>query len=270
MRKKRNKVYFVDIHSHLLPALDDGPEDIEESIHIIKEAYRDGTRALCLTPHQREGLYENSPQKIKKSFKKLIHRVRQENIPIKLYLGADIHIRWNILEELEQGNLLTIAEGSYFLLELPSIGILSQLKDLLFNLKLQGYTPILTHPEREQAMSRYMKDIENWVESGGLVQITAISITGEYGELIRKNSILLLKKGLVHVVSSDAHTMTIRPPYLSKAYNMIRSLLGNDNAQRLFYHNPLMVLNGQETEPIEDYIPPKRIFWLFRRKNHVG
>lgn len=165
--------------------------------------------------------------------------------PVRLYSGADVRLTYELFEAMEKRELPTINDSRYFLLELPDL-IPPHLDDFIFESKIKGYVPIITHPERNYSLLSVFEKADTLRESGALFQLTAMSITGDFGRHIRKFSLHLLKKGYVDFVATDAHGTEGRVPVLSRAYREVTDILDADEALRMFTANPGAVLQNRE------------------------
>lgn len=235
---------MIDIHCHILPGIDDGPSDIETSIKMSKIAADDGITHLVATPHL---IYNETStiEDIKDRIKQLEERVKGEGIEIKLLSGADIRLTYELIYSIEKNEVLTINDSRYFLIELPDL-IPPNLENFFFTAELKGFVPIITHPERNYSLLSSPKKIEPLRDSGALFQLTAMSITGEFGDRIKGFSAMLLKKRLVDFIASDAHSTVQRTPILSRAYREVSELFNEKEAERIFLENPSAVIENRE------------------------
>ncbi|MCI0469177.1 MAG: tyrosine protein phosphatase [Nitrospirae bacterium] len=230
---------FIDIHCHILPGIDDGPADVSESIEMVNIAAEDGISHIFATPHIRDGIYNNRPDTIINAIKNLRQRISDK---IKVLHGADVHVRPDLIKELERGNILTLNGSGYLLIELPTYSIPPHLENLLFNLIHRKITPIITHPERQALLMNDLRMLSELRDSGAMIQVTAKSITGGFGREIQKITLKMIKKEMVDFVATDAHNVTSRPPLLSDAYNEVKKRFGSSAADRLFLLNPQKIL----------------------------
>lgn len=195
-----------DLHSHLLYGIDDGSLDISESISILKEAKEQGIIEIILTPHYIENSsYNYNNEEKKKRLSKLIKEVKKEHLNIKLYLGNEIMICDNILELLEEKKITTLNNSKYLLIEFPLENMLYNTKDIIYNLVLAGYIPIISHPERYRIFQRHPDHIEEYLRMGVLLQGNYQSLFGIYGRNAKKTLKTLLKKGRITFLASDTH-----------------------------------------------------------------
>ena len=162
-----------------------------------------------------------------------------------------------MVDRINEGRAVTINNGGkYLLLELPPQNIPPQIKDEIFSLKLNGITPIITHPERHPAMQRDLRILHELVSMGALAQVTAMSVTGEFGLPVRECARAMLELRLIHVIATDAHSVESRPPILSRAVEAAMDILGSDEeAEDMAGRIPALILSG---EPVET-APPGRV-----------
>lgn len=211
---------------------------------MLKIAADDGITHIVATPHF---IYNEKPtiEDIKDSVKLLEERVNREGIGVKLLSGADIRLTYELIYGIEKNEILTINSSRYFLLELPDL-IPPNLDNFLFTAELKGFVPIITHPERNYSLLSSPEKIETLRDSGALFQLTAMSLTGEFGSQMKKFSHMLLKKRFVDFIASDAHSTGRRTPVLSRAYREISELFDEKEAQRIFFENPSAVIENKE------------------------
>ena len=250
---------FVDIHCHLLPGLDDGPSNWEQTLAMAQAAVENGLEWVVATPHQRGRHAENTPELIRAILDQTQRHLEDRQVPLRLFPGADVRIDETLVDGFRNGEVQTIADGRYLLLELPH-DVYFPLDGLLRDLRHLGITGILTHPERNHAIIRRPDLLEDVIRAGALVQITAGSITGSFGAVVRRFSEELLLSGKVHVVATDAHGCHGRPHNLGDAHRQIARLLGRESADILCRRNPARIVLGlspQRLEPVRSL----RSFW---------
>jgi len=248
---------MIDLHCHILPGLDDGAQDLQESLDMAAMALKDGVDTIVATPHTLDGLYSNSLDEVAQSVEAFRASLSDRGIDISIRPGADVHLCPGMLEAIREGRAITIDNaGKYLLLELPPQNIPPQIKDEIFSLKLNGITPIITHPERHPAMQRDLRILHELVSMGALAQVTAMSVAGEFGLPIRACAQAMLEQRLIHVIASDAHSVESRPPILSRAVEDAADILGSlEEAEDMVNRVPTLILSG---EPV-DAAPPRRI-----------
>jgi len=235
---------MIDIHCHILPAIDDGSPDMETTMKMLGIAAQDGIGHIVATPHFRHG-EKPSFQDIRENLRKVQDEAARQGSPVKLYSGADVRLTYELFEALSREDLPSINNSRYFLLELPDL-IPPHLDDFIFESKIKGYIPIITHPERNYSLLSAFEKADALRESGALFQLTAMSITGDFGKNIKKFSLHLLKEGHVDFVASDAHSINRRTPVLTRAYSEVTDILNEDEAKKMFIENPGAVLENRE------------------------
>lgn len=250
---------MIDLHNHLLPAIDDGSKGMEETIDFLRIAARDGVRVITATPHMKPGVYDNDRAAILDA----VERVRAaaqgdaEAGKVELLPGAEVYFTADVVDRARRGELMTIGDrGRYVLLELPYQQVPIHVDETIFQLRLNGLTPLMAHPER---VAYYLEDFDRVAASvrlGALTQVTGASVTGRFGSKAREFAQRMLEKNLVHVLSSDAHDVRHRPPSLSEAVRAAGRLVGSEQARRLVEDNPRAILEGREMEMREE--PPER------------
>ncbi|MCP5003118.1 MAG: hypothetical protein GY941_04075 [Planctomycetes bacterium] len=234
---------MIDIHSHILPSLDDGPNTFEESIEMCKIAVNDGISTIVATPHSTDGVYEAKGDDILKSVEVLNLKLEVAHIDLKILPGAELHVNDRLLEKINNGYALTMNNNNkHILLELPFFFIPPGTEKLMFNLKSMGITSIIAHAERITFFQRNLKSLERLVEAGSMVQVTAQSLTGSFGSRERKCAERFLKRKLVHFIASDAHSAKNRPPVLSRAVEKASRIIGKDEADALVFENPRHII----------------------------
>jgi protein-tyrosine phosphatase len=253
---------MIDLHCHLLPGIDDGPKDLEESLAMARIAVADGIRIIVATPHTLNGVYTNEKNEIISRVRALQDSLNKENIPLRLFPGADIHFSTDLIPGLEGGTILPINNGRYLLIEMEKESLPVAVREAFFDLRIKGYFPIVSHPERNSLIQRNPERIEGWVHHGALIQVTAGSLTGSFGRRAHDCSRRLLERGLVHVIASDAHSSDKRPPILSEGVKVAEALVGRSEALKLVTIHPELILAGKPL-PEKDIPkpPPKKKFF---------
>ncbi|MFH1351242.1 MAG: CpsB/CapC family capsule biosynthesis tyrosine phosphatase [Pseudomonadota bacterium] len=241
---------MIDIHCHILPGVDDGAKSLEESLSMAKTAVEDGIHTIVATPHTLNGIYLNPAHEVISGVARLQDVLTHNHIDLQLCPGADIQLCPGIMGRIREGEAGTINNNQrYILLELPAQTVPPGVKDEIFNLKVNGITPIITHPERHPAILRDMTLLQRLVSLGALVQVTAMSITGDFGEVVMQYAERLLTQRLVHVIASDAHSPDTRPPILSRAVEAAAEIMGNhEDAERMVTVIPEAILSGDPLE----------------------
>lgn len=250
---------MIDLHCHIIPGVDDGPRSLKESLSMARRAVEDGIHTIVATPHTLNGLYLNPINEVTSKVAVLKEALAQKHIELHVYAGADVHLCPNIRERIESGDAGTINNGGkYILLEFPPQIVPPGVKDEIFSLKLNGITPIISHPERNTMVQQDIDILYELVRMGALGQVTAMSITGDFGGMAMHSAERLLEQRLVHVIASDAHSSNRRPPVLSRAVEAAAEILESyEDAERMVKDVPGAILSGDMPE-IPEPIPAKK------------
>lgn len=246
---------MIDLHCHILPEVDDGSQDMEESIQMAGLAEEDGIEKIVATPHLfRKNFIHNSIKQIKKKHNKLIQALKENNIEIDILPGAEVYVTHNLLQKVrEKRKYLTINNSSYMFIEFPSEHVFPGVKNLLFQLMSEEVIPIIAHPERNKAFSQRPVLLYELLRMGALAQANAGSFSGLYGRRAEEAVYRFLEMRFIHFVASDGHNHRFIPPQLSHALNQASSVLGEKLALALVKNNPQAVL---EDKPIPYYPEP--------------
>jgi protein-tyrosine phosphatase len=241
---------MIDLHCHILHDMDDGSPSLDESLSMAKKAVEDGIHAVVATPHTLNGIYNNHRRDILLQISTFKEALAKHAIDLKLFPGADVHISPGMVELIESGMACTINDAKkYILLEFPSQTIPNGVKDELFYLKLHGITPIITHPERHPFIQKDRDILAEFIRIGALIQVTATSIMGTFGERVRHCVEMLLRHRLVHIIASDAHSAIRRPPILSHAVKRAAEILDNyEEAEQMVSKIPFAIITGKSVE----------------------
>ncbi|MGC1783195.1 MAG: CpsB/CapC family capsule biosynthesis tyrosine phosphatase [Acidobacteriaceae bacterium] len=264
---------MIDIHHHLLYGLDDGAADLETSLEMAEMAIGDGITHVVCTPHANSE-YSFSPEENAARLNCLRERVGDR---LTLGLGCDFHLSYdNIEDALSHPGKYSINGKKYLLVEFPDFGIPQNISDSFYEMSIAGMVPIITHPERNLTLMQRPEKIADWLRIGCLVQVTAGSVMGRFGKGPQRIAQQLLDQRWVHVIASDAHNVTSRPPVMSEACEFIRHHYGEEESRRLCVDNPRAIFLGEalaeqpapeKIDEEEDDEPKRRGFWsIFRRK----
>jgi len=315
---------MIDLHAHILPDLDDGAKDWQETLDMCAIALNDGIHTIVATPHVKRGMYTPAKDLILSKVAELNHRLLHAPCPmppaprlapspplsnvksktlevtphvsrpspladsslpiaenqdpramshdpfssrlvprsLTILPGADNAFEPDILDQLEQGTALYLAHPTnainaispnnaptpyrYVLLELSDYFLLPQVKDLIRKLREKNIVPVLSHPERIAMIQKNHKLLHELIQAGALSQVTAMSITGEFGKEIKKLTRTLIRKNLAHVIASDSHSKDRRPPILSQAASEVADLIGSDKAELMVQGIPRAIIEGKE------------------------
>ena len=237
---------MYDLHSHILPGVDDGPAQIEDSIEIARIAAANGTRTILATPHRKDVTELSSVGHIRELTAELRHRIASENIPLALALGMENHIDDALPEDAAAGKALTMNGSRYILVEMPFFGSIEEhdyVEDALQGLQAQGLVPVFAHPERIEAFQLKPALLERYIGIGMLSQITRGSLLGHWGDEVRQFSLELLSNGMAHILSSDTHSPhPPRTPELGEALRITSEIVGRQRATAMVNDTPHAIL----------------------------
>jgi protein-tyrosine phosphatase len=247
---------MVDIHSHILPGLDDGSTSLEESIAMVQMAVKAGTTAIVATPHA-SSQYSFNFDAVRKKAAELGAAVPG----IAIYTGCDFHLSIDNLEAaLKHPRRYTINQQQYLLVEFPEMVTFTTTPQIFERLRSAGMIPIVTHPERNVFLQEKVNEMAEWVAQGAYIQVTAQSFLGLFGNQVRDSAHQLMKRGLVHFVASDAHDLTRRTTRLKESYDHVAGRFGEHLAEQVFMRNPAAAVAG-EALPVQTARRRKR--WWF-------
>lgn len=240
---------MIDLHSHILFGLDDGSQSKTQTLEMAQEAWKNGIRTICATPHLPQKDRENFFQKAKFALKETEILTKEQNLNIQLYMGFEISLDYNLLTDKNLNNYTLNQNGKYLLCELSFGTSMNLAEKMFYPLRLDGFIPILAHAERFISSESEIKELNKLVDLGVLLQVNAASLVGIAGNRTKKIAETLVNSNLVHVVASDAHDQKVRS-YLpmALAYSSCSRLMGKEKTQELFETNPDLILQGKTLE----------------------
>jgi len=233
----------IDLHSHILPGIDDGASDLSVALEMARASVADGVTVMACTPHILPGLYHNTGPQIRQATLDLQQALDREGIPLRLVTGADVHMVPDLVAGLRSGRLLSLADSRYVLVEPPHHVAPVKLEDFFFNLVVTGYVPVLTHPERLSWIEAQYPTMQRLVRGGVWMQITAGSLDGSFGRTAQYWANRMLDEGYVHILATDAHDTGRRPPTLSKGRDLAAKRVGVLEAEHLVVTRPSSILD---------------------------
>jgi len=262
---------MIDLHSHILCGLDDGAEVLEESIEMCRMSYDDGIRTIVATPHILDGIYPNHRsailtrlQELRAALKKFgirssaprgkdfnasTHSHIDASDGLELLPGADVHFSSNMVHRCEEGEIVTVNDqGRYLMVEFEFQAIPYMAEEALFQMLAKGIVPIISHPERNLEIVKKPKRYYEMIRMGCLGQVTAMSLTGEFGPEIKRSAEKLLAKRLIHIIASDAHSPHRRPPMLSAGVKAAEKIVGKEEARKMVSEYPKALIEGRRPD----------------------
>jgi protein-tyrosine phosphatase len=206
----------IDLHAHILPGLDDGPPNLDASAEMAAAAVANGIEVMAATSHVNRG-YGLTPPEMTAAREEVVARLEADGIPLRVVQGGEISLAR--LPDLEEAELqeLTLGGGRWILLECPLSPGAPPMDDAVARLRSRGYDVLLAHPERSPGFMRGPEPLERLLGHGALAQVTSGSFAGEFGDTVRRAAFAMLERGVVHILSSDAHSAGHRPPDLRAA-----------------------------------------------------
>jgi len=254
---------MVDIHSHILPGIDDGSESIEESIEMLINAAGSGVDTIVATPHLLLGEYMTPTNLVNQLIQELQEKANQENIPIQVIKGRECYLSPETFEyEKELDNLTIANNGKYMLVELPFGEIPRYVNDVIYQLRVKGIIPIIAHVERYFDIIIDPNRILEFIESGCIIQVNGGSFFGKYGHKSKETAEILLEHKMIHVIASDMHSSESLA--LGEAFQEILDMVGEKEAMNMFDARPRAIVKGElisTPEPIEYRRRTFRSFW---------
>ncbi|MFR9239374.1 MAG: tyrosine-protein phosphatase [Clostridium baratii] len=253
---------MIDIHSHILPGIDDGSKKISMTLDMVKRASLDGTTDIVATPHYRKGYFYVPYKEVKEIATNLNKLVKEEGIYCNIHYGQEVYYSESIIEDLENGEIGTINNGQYMLVEFPMRRIPEEAIDYMYELKLRGITPIIAHPERYKDFMSDITKINDFINEGCLFQINAGSILGEFGSEVKKCTEKLIKNRIYNFIGSDAHNDATRKTGISDALYSISRI--DKVLEENIRESSIKLLNNEYIEFIGEKIMKKKLFSIFR------
>lgn len=235
---------MIDLHSHILPGIDDGSPNLAMSLEMARAYVAQGVKSVACTPHILPGLYNNSGPQIRSATERLQQQLNEAGIPLRLFSGADNYIIPDFVGGLRSGHLLPIGNTRYVLVEPPHHVAPKQLERLFFDILAAAYIPILTHPERLKWIDHAYDKIQRLAARGVWMQITSGSLLGRFGKAARYWAERMLDEDLVHILATDAHDSLHRPPDLLKGRLAVEKYVGPQKATHLVDMHPMIVLSN--------------------------
>ena len=235
---------MIDLHNHILPGIDDGPATLEESLELALIAVEDGIQHIVATPHIHPGRYDNQITTIKPVLNNLQQALKDRAIPLTMSMGGEIRISTEMLTMIPSGQIPFIGQWNgcdVLLLEMPHSHILPGTDKLIRWLKARNITPLIAHPERNKEIMQSPDKLAPFIEEGCLVQLTAMSVTGEFGKQAEQCAKYFIEQGWTTILATDSHNRMHRPPVLSKGRDVAASIIGEAEADKLVRENPSII-----------------------------
>ncbi len=245
---------MIDFHNHIIFDVDDGAQDIEQSIKMLKEAQEAGITDVILTPHYMEEYYEVGTKAIAKRMEIINQEIEKNNINIKLHQSNEVYITSNIINLLKNERVSTVAGSKYVLMETPMLQVPMNFRQIIYDLKSNGYIPVIAHPERYEYIQKNPQIVYDLIQDGVLFQANIGSIIGIYGNDAKKTVKKLLKHKMVHFIGTDTHRPDSIYPKVEKALKKLSKIVPEDELEKIICENAKCVLENKDIdipEPIE-------------------
>jgi protein-tyrosine phosphatase len=229
---------MVDLHSHILYGWDDGAESMDDSLAMARLAGARGTRLMAATPHLYWQNQRVDPAMIRERVAEINARIHAEAIPLRLVTGTEIPADWDNLTLIERGLALRLGDSKSLLFEVPFVHLPVRFKDLIFQLRMLGLTPVLAHPERCQVFLAEPDAFYRQVDDDTPIQLTAGSLTGGFGETVHDLAWRLIEDERPIIIASDTHNIKNRRPGLLRAHTAVAEKYGENTADLMCNDNP--------------------------------
>lgn len=232
---------MIDLHSHLLPGIDDGAPNVETSLALAEIALADGITHMVCTPHIHPGRYDNSVQTIQQALDQFKSALKQRQLPLQVSAAAEVRFGMEILDGIAQGRVPFLGQWkgeSVMLLEFPHGELPFGAEKLIKWLRKHQVIPMIAHPERNKMIMKQPERLKPFLEMGCLLQVTASAVAGGFGEVAQTIATQLLKENKVTILATDAHNIQHRPPQLTPGLQVAKSIVGDQAAMMLVKDNP--------------------------------
>lgn len=241
---------MIDIHSHIIFDVDDGPKTLEDSQRLLEESYRQGVRTIISTSHRRKGMFETPEEKIAANFKQVQEVAKQVADDLTVLYGAEIYYTSDILQKLEEGIFPSLGGTKYVLIEFSMNTPYKDIHSALGNVIRLGMTPVVAHIERYHCLENDEDRVSELINMGCYMQVNSSNILkpkffGDRYKFMKKRVQFFLERDLVHFVASDMHNLDDRPPYMQKAYQIVAKKYGAERAEELFKTNQEILLSNE-------------------------
>ena len=253
---------MIDIHSHIIPGIDDGSKDMEMTLEMLKNAEKEGIKEIVATPHYLLEYGEAKIEEVKEHVNKINTILEKEKIDLKVYSGQEVYFTEKIIEDYIEGNIGTINDSRYMLIEFPMQRFDENTFEIIYELQVRGIVPIIAHPERYKFFIENPSFINNFINEGYLFQVNTGSIEGKFGERVKKTANIFLENNIYSFIGSDAHNNSSRNTGLKNAIILIKQNINID----ILENNSEKVLKNDKIEFLGNKIKEKKsIFSFFKR-----
>ena len=259
---------MYDVHAHVLPGIDDGARTAEEALEMARVAHRDGTRVMLATPHRRDVGERTSLEAVRGLVAELNQQMERHGLELRVALGMENHLDPDLLADVQAGKALCMNGSRYILVELDFFQYPHYTDEVIFQLQIQGLTPVIAHPERQAQLQANPELLVRLAERGVLAQLTAGSLLGSFGRGVQRVARRMVRRRLVQVLASDCHRPNRhRSPVLSAGAAEVARLCGEEVARAMVVDTPRALVEDLPIPPPEPLAAPPRRWWAFWRKS---
>ena len=258
-------VPHIDLHTHILPGVDDGPESTEHSVELIAKSIRQGAVGIAATPHRSPWDYHESVPAMEARLGRLRQACSDAGLDVELYVGGETFLVPELVRPEDPLEIITLNKSRYLLFELPFNYYPPYAEEVVFELQLRGYKPVLAHAERYTRYHQDVNQIIKLLERGVLAQINAGSLAGAHGSAARTTAEIMLEHRMAHLVASDSHSVDARPPAVAGNYDRLVELVGDVAAQGLVMDVPRLIVEDKDVAKEEPLAFQRRHFWQMWR-----
>ena len=236
---------MIDIHNHIIQGVDDGSKDIEMSLDMARIYLENGIKKVIATPHyiEKDSL---SLERNKKALEVLRDALRENDLDLEVYLGNEVYISMDILKDIREKRVATLNGSRYVLLEFPMEDIPIYADSVIYELLINGYIPIIAHPERYIKIQEDPNILFNFIKKGALAQLNLPSIQGFYGKKVKETARILLENKMIHFVGTDAHTNRKRSPEVREALALLKDLVSSKEYMAMTEGNAKNIIEDRE------------------------
>lgn len=251
---------MIDTHAHILAGLDDGAQNMDETKVLLEQAVKEQITGIIATPHAFHPNFPTDLTTLKAQLEITRNYIQQQNIPIKLYSGQECRLTEKLPDLLERGEALTMANSCYVLLELPSSGVPGYTIPIIQQLITRNYVPVIAHVERNQGIIEKPERLNRLLLHGALAQVTAGSVSGQFGKAIQKTAFDLIEANLIHVYGSDVHNVDKRPFLYNAGLDLLEKRKLHEHID-IFLENNERILLNENLHVLEPQTIEKSKWW---------
>jgi protein-tyrosine phosphatase len=235
---------MIDTHLHILPAIDDGPETIQETIMLARALVEEGVHSAIATPHYNDEFPHHSASEIRERVRAVQQELDRQEVSLRLFAGHEVLIKPGLVEDIQKGRVATLNGSRYLLLELWNNGWMPETERVIFQLRLNDIVPIIAHPERYRPIQKDPQRLAALLRQGALAQIMVGSLLGTQGGTTQRTAEILLKKGMAHCLASDAHDLRKRPPRIRQSLQRAEQLISRSLLYRMIETVPAAIVQN--------------------------